>query len=365
MALADRITHMSLEALHPDPKNPRLPADRHDWPDDDELLVFLADQFDPLSIAESIALHGYFPSEPLVVCQEDGRWIVLEGNRRLCALLAMARPDLADRFADADKWRELAPVMPITLETQVPVLEAAERTDADAVVGFRHIGGQLAWKPLQRAQYIAYLVDVRDQDFLHVAETVGEDEAVVRMLYRNQDMLARAEELGRPDLLAQGQARFGTFTAALNRNGLRDWVGARPVGEVRERRPQLVEDRLPDFAELFSWLFGTEREGKVIAETRELTILAEVVRDDTAREELRRTRDLYAAYAMTPGPPKRLLKQFAIAVGNLRAVALSAELIAREERALELADEAERLLEQLRESWADAGTSDGPPDAAA
>jgi hypothetical protein len=51
---------------------------------------------------------------------------------------------------------------------------------------------------------------------------------------------------------------------------------------------------------------------------------------------------LSAAYALTPGPPKRLLKQLAIAVGNLRSVANSVELIAG-------IDRAEELLAQLRE----------------
>ncbi len=361
MALAEEVTHKPLEALHSDPGNPRLPPDRHEWPDEDELLVYLADQYDALSVAESIARHGYFPSEPLIVCDEDGRWVVLEGNRRLCALLGLARPELAARFADAARWQELAPVTPINMSTEVPVLEADHRTDADALIGFRHIGGQLAWKPLQRAQYIAYLVDRRHQDFLQVAESVGEEEDVVRMLYRNQGILSGARDLGRPDLLQQGQERFGTYTAALNRNGLREWVGARAPRDVRERGPQLAENRLERLAELFSWLFGNEREGKVIAETRELTMLAEVVRDDRARAELQRTRDLYAAYALTPGPPKRLLKQFAVAVGNLRAVATSAELIAEEERAHELAEETQELIDALRTAWTD-GTADANSD---
>ncbi len=352
MALADEITHMELGELHPDSANPRLPPDRRHWPEEDELLVYLADQFEALVIAESVARHGYYPSEPLIVTEEDGRTTVLEGNRRLTALLGLARPDLAERFRDAGAWSRLEPVAPITGETPVPVLVAEKRSDADALIGFRHIGGVLDWKPLQRARYVAYLIDEQESNFLEVAETVGEEEDIVRMLYRNQSILGAASHLGRPDLLEQGQERFGTYTAALNRNAIREWVGARTVRQVHERRPQLQEGRLDNLAELFGWLFGEGELDKVIAETRELTLLAEVIRDDRARQELRLTRDLYAAYALTPGPPKRLLKQFAIAIGNLRAVSASADLITQEERAYELAAEGEMLLAEIREAWA-------------
>ena len=41
---------------------------------------------------------------------------------------------------------------------EIPVIEAEQREDADALIGFRHIAGVEDWKPLQPAQFIAYLV---------------------------------------------------------------------------------------------------------------------------------------------------------------------------------------------------------------
>jgi hypothetical protein len=347
MALSDEVTFELLRNLHPDPRNPRLRHEQRGKLTDDELLVFIERNFEPVTVAESIARHGYFGSEPLVICEEDDRWVVLEGNRRLVALLGLARADLRERFDAPEAWDELAERRAISLDMEVPVVVADTREDADAVIGFRHIAGVVDWKPLQRAQFIAYLVDDRSKSFLEVADTVGEDETVVRMLYRNQSILERARQLGRDDLADAAERRFGTYTAALNRTGIREFIGARPVGSVQEGYEQLPDDKLPQLAELSSWLYGSNGDEKVIAETRDLTSLAEVLRAPAALAELRRTRDLSAAYALTPGPPKRLVKQLAIAVGHLRAVANSAELIVGEAKTEELVEQLGELTEEI------------------
>ncbi|MDQ3821643.1 MAG: hypothetical protein M3321_00150 [Actinomycetota bacterium] len=357
MALADIVSFKSLRILHPDARNPRLPEKLRGSLRGDRLLKHLADNFDAITVAESIARHGYFGSEPLVVTRTStrsgNRWTVLEGNRRLTALLGLARPDLRATFRDSEDWERVAADLPrqrtITLRTKIPVLVAGSRQDADALIGFRHIAGVQEWKPLQRAQFIAHLVDERAQSFLEVAETVGEEEPVVRMLYRNQSILSQAARFGEEDVAGRAEARFGTYTAALNRNGLRDFIGARPVDEVRERVAQLTEEHLPDLVELASWLYGDNRKKKVISDTRELTMLAEVVRVPRALRELRKTRDLQGAYALTPGPPKRLIRQLSMAVGHLKAVVNSVEIIADQERAHELVAELQELTEQLIE----------------
>lgn len=359
MALAETVTFLPLSALHPDPNNPRLRHEQRGQLPEDDLLVFIDQNYEALIVAESIARHGFFGSEPLVVCDEGGRWVVLEGNRRLTALLGLARPELRARFDKAAHWSELAARRGISLDLQVPVLVADDRADADALIGFRHISGVMDWKPLQRAQYIAYLVDDRQQAFIEVADTVGLEEDIVRMLYRNQSIIEQARALGQPEIADASERRFGTFTAALNRNGIREFIGARTANRVRERMPQLDPDNLEAFADLASWLYGTNGQQKVIQETRNLTELAEVLREPAALEELRQSRDLSGAYALTPGPPKRLLRQLATAVGHLRSVAYSAELIVGQARTDELVDELSELTDRI---VADTRPADGDAD---
>jgi hypothetical protein len=91
-----------------DPQNPRLPESKQGI-SQAELAEELDLGFEAYTIAESIASHGFFKSEPLIVIpteSDEGKWITVEGNRRLTALLALAREDVRKNFPDPDKWNE-------------------------------------------------------------------------------------------------------------------------------------------------------------------------------------------------------------------------------------------------------------------
>ena len=59
-----------MTALRLDSYNPRLPSDMH-GEGQEELAVHLELGFDALTVAESIASHGYFGSEPLIVIADQ------------------------------------------------------------------------------------------------------------------------------------------------------------------------------------------------------------------------------------------------------------------------------------------------------
>jgi hypothetical protein len=180
------------------------------------------------------------------------------------------------------------------------------------------------------------------------------------MLYRNQGILRRSAELGRRDIFGLGQESFGTFTAALNRTGLREFIGADAVGDVVERGDQLAEEQLSHLSELFGWIFGDGGGRKVIRETRQLTMLATVVQHKRALAELRRSRDLDAAFAMTQTrtSERDYLRQLATARGYLRSVVDAPGAIVGEPRAWDLVAEIGELLEELKSALDVAGDDD-------
>jgi len=355
MALHEDIERKQLSELTPDIRNPRFPKSvREGLADADQAFDHLADAFASLDLAESIARHGYFVSEPMIITEEEGQWVVLEGNRRLTALHGLARPELRANFDSPERWDEAAAQAQVSLDYEVPVLIADEREDADQVIGFRHIGGILAWSPVQRAQFIAHLIDERGESFMDTAEAVGEEESMVRLLYRNQAIITAAEDLGGEEIASRATKRFGIFTSALNRTTLRDFVGANPVSEVEERCDQLSADRLPHLEELSSWLFGSNGDAKVIRESREIKQLAQVVAHDDALEELRRTRNLESALDIAqqvddPDPAK-VMRALATGVGHVRTASASIELIAVEPRTAELSEELDELAEQIHDA---------------
>ena len=222
-----------LGTLRLDPYNPRLPVDMQGQSQAD-LAVHLELGFDALTVAESIASHGYFGSEPLIVIQDptdDAAWIVVEGNRRLTALLGLVDPAVRAQFANPAPWEELALRGSIGAADLVPVVVLPDRASATPIIGFRHISGILQWQPYAQARYIARLVDEDGLDFAEVAKMIGIDRTKVGNLYRDQAIAGQARELG----IETGplEVAFSLLTVAMST----------PKLPRSHRRPSRVEGR--------------------------------------------------------------------------------------------------------------------------
>jgi hypothetical protein len=77
------------------------------------LIQDLFSNEDALEIVKSIYQYGIFPDEFPIVVHEKPKYIVIEGNRRLAALKAMAEPDIVPSFKtklqtyNKEKWIKL------------------------------------------------------------------------------------------------------------------------------------------------------------------------------------------------------------------------------------------------------------------
>ena len=73
--------------LELDPLNPRIPA-LVDTPSQRDIVAHLVEHEGRLSTwpSRSPGFGGLYPSESLIAVEEDGKKIVVEGNRRLAAL---------------------------------------------------------------------------------------------------------------------------------------------------------------------------------------------------------------------------------------------------------------------------------------
>lgn len=76
-----KIKLMSPTSLHLDTKNPRLGRE-HSARAPREILQYLFEHDKAMEVAESIVTRGFFPNEPLLAVMENGRLVVVEGNRR-------------------------------------------------------------------------------------------------------------------------------------------------------------------------------------------------------------------------------------------------------------------------------------------
>lgn len=102
-----------------------------------------------LALAESVAQEGVSPMERLLVIpaeQDAGRFIVLEGNRRLTALKILAEPTLADTVLNPSQQKRLKKwSAEYKKRGEVDLLECvvfASREEANPWVERRHRGDQ-------------------------------------------------------------------------------------------------------------------------------------------------------------------------------------------------------------------------------
>ena len=164
-----RITK-SVTVLHLDSKNPRLGRRRQSM-SQQEIIQYLFEHDKAYDVAESIALLEYYPTEFLLAVVEHGKYVVVEGNRRLAALKGLHNPDLLEPPLRS-KLQELRNRMndPGILSA-VPIVVAANRRATDKTVTGRHRGQAIKqWQAGDRAAFITekleegYTVDeLRDE----------------------------------------------------------------------------------------------------------------------------------------------------------------------------------------------------------
>ena len=66
-----------------DRQNPRINVSRDD--SESEIIRKLLEHEEIVDLARKIAKSGLLPGERIIVVKENGQYVVLEGNRRVCA----------------------------------------------------------------------------------------------------------------------------------------------------------------------------------------------------------------------------------------------------------------------------------------
>jgi len=256
----------------------------------------------------SIGEQGYSAAEPLLVTEKnaEGKYRVIEGNRRLCALKLLREPTLvAAKSASLKKVALEAKQRP----DEVPCIVYRSREDVLAYLGYRHITGIKQWDSLAKARYLRQLYQKSEEateegKCRELAGIIGSRSDYVRKLLCGLAVYDKIQEEGFfniPDL--ERNISFSLITTALSYTELRSFAGLASGGEVH---PQSLEvGHLKEFTE---WLFKTT-EGKTrLGESRNLGQLAAVVADKEALREFRDGKGLETAFLLSGGAKDRVQK---------------------------------------------------------
>ena len=143
----------SIKRLHLDLRNPRL--GRPTVENEAEATARLLREFGPkiIGLAKSIAEHGLNPTESWAIVHEDGKYVVLEGNRRLVACRLLDKPHKAPDPQTAATFERIKRGVRTTGSYLNPsCVEFEHRADARYWIHLKHHGagsgeGTAAWGP--------------------------------------------------------------------------------------------------------------------------------------------------------------------------------------------------------------------------
>ena len=306
-----KFDYLSPSDLHFDPNNPRFGGElsRKTEGQIEELLI--GKPYYASELVDSFLENGFIDYEPLVVRPEGGRFIVLEGNRRLAAVKHIIRE--RSRYETPENKSKIDSL------TEIPVLKfpagGPEQDAAQRVyLGVRHLFGYREWPPLSKAK------------FLHKEiKALGDIERVVRELGITKSDIQRYLTPYRVLLKSESDIPegkdFWLLGEALTRSGVRKYLQL----DVNRKTVQVNHVTNRKVGYLLDFLYGKYNKSKQtrdpsvarISDTRQLKDLARALGSDQASAALEMGSDLELALMLVESREesvrrlRRLLRELA------------------------------------------------------
>jgi hypothetical protein len=280
-------THLEVRIcdLRLDVENPRL-ADKHRTSTQIEIADVLRMAHDVFQIAQSIVENSFFISEPLLVVEnpeEGGTYIVIEGNRRLSALMGLTSTEVREVFQE-DKWDKLAERSPLAGADTIPVILHHKREDAYPEIINAHIVRKSSWSPFAQARWIQKRID-DGQSVEDVAASLSMKPSEARSRYRDLAIADQAVEFGVPAKQLEGA--YSLLTVSMSSTKLRSHVGAPAGSHVKIGENPIPPKKERELKELVQWVFGDEEHEPVIRDSREISKLGTIVASEVGLKALR------------------------------------------------------------------------------
>jgi hypothetical protein len=333
-ALKGELVDRAVSLLDLDPQNPRLPEDLL-GKSQSLILKYLYDNLVLDELAQSFLDNSYFLHEPLIIMPHGKRFTVLEGNRRLAALMILhERPEAEGMSFDIDY-----PKRALGKLKTVPCYQVKSRPEVYSFLGFRHIGGIKTWGAEAKARYLTREVDEAVEagskdPFREVARRVGSNSPGVRNSYVALAILRHARDEFSVSVRDLQNERFGVWLRALNSPEIRRYIAfddAREYLEIKRALRKLDEAHLRRVLQDI----GPPAESKkaLLEDSRQLTDYGRILANPKAASLLERYKDFSLAkqvvdQADLPRRIERLKRECEILLQEVQTAKPSDEIVA-------------------------------------
>ncbi len=286
------IRYASIDELNLDPMNPRLGRENTGSDVSQEKVLALMQDWTLEELAVSFVENGFWPQEALIVVKEklygSVTTVVVEGNRRLAALRLLKLA--TEGKAISRKWDEIIAnkKIPSTLFTKVPFLVASSRDEVDAFLGFRHVTGIKEWRPAEKAEFIAKLIEKRGLSYDVVRKKIGSKTPTVRQHYISYRLLIQMEDT--EDIaLEKVEKKFSVLYLSLRTEGVQKYLQIDILAEPGKAKKPVPPGRLKALTHFAQWLFGDEKNPPLFTDSRYVDKLGKALESEKAVDYLERT----------------------------------------------------------------------------
>lgn len=337
MAISSEIEYASIDDLFLDPLNPRLGRANTGVNVSQEKVLDLMQDWTLDELAISFLESGFWPQEAVLVVEETlygkKRFVVVEGNRRLAALKFLYQA--VNGKPTSRKWTEIAESRkaPKNLFTRIPYLKVASRKEIEAFLGFRHVTGIKEWKPAEKAEYIAKLIEGSKMSYVEVMRKIGSKTPAVRQHYISYRLLLQMED--EEEISTQHvEDKFSVLYLSLRSQGTQTYLQIDIKADPDAARRPVPPDRLDALKKFALWLFGDDKRPPLFTDSRRVDDFGRILESPQAVEYLERTDkpNFEVAFRTAGGDEPELLKLIGGAADNIELALTKAHLHVKSER---------------------------------
>lgn len=262
--VSPNIEPIPVDQLLFDEKNPRIAERLGPRPTQNQIRDVLTGEMEARELVPSFMANGYLPYEPLIVRpQRHGKYVVLEGNRRLAALRSMR---------DSDDEVEKSAFGKLGLKNVPCLIFHGDEKQEVAYLGLRHLSKTKDWSAAAKAAFVERVL----HDGVSLAEAgrlTNTTRSALRLLLLVRRLFERAGELGidLPSSTAEGEIAFWQLGDAVRRTNTKLYLELVERDNALEQ-PDINEER---FERLVGWIYGNAktRQTKVIQSIRDIPAL--------------------------------------------------------------------------------------------
>lgn len=294
-----------------DESNPRF-GELERGVEQSQLVDLIIDKFGIEDVVSSLAMNGFFAAEPLVcVRRDDGKLVVKEGNRRLCACIVLSGDPRAVRQGTIKErvqksWAAngspaIEPIPVLIFEKDGPAAETML-----SYLGVRHIAAAQPWDSYAKASWVAKITDETGMPVSKITEMIGDQHStVVRLLegYRFIQQLItgghfRPEDSQRKGRGSVSEYPFSWVYTVLGFKATREFCG---LEEISERSDPIPADKIDNASTVVKTMFGDRSSGRsaAVVDSRQLSELARAFTDPEKVALLKTGKDLVTVIDQT------------------------------------------------------------------